>query len=119
MAPEGNLRARATTRPRRSGPRVGPARCPRASTWRARDSPASALEGDPEASVVLSAAGAEAVRSEPFAELFREKLATGRLDVFALDGEIPMYLGLVDDAVENDEGIPRGLFQSTDEQSRA
>ena len=82
------------------------------------------LEGDLEASVVLSAAGADAVRSAPYAELFREKLATGRFDVYALDGAVPMYLGLADDdaveiGCENDDGIPRALLQSTDDRLRA
>lgn len=81
------------------------------------------LEGEFEATIVLSSAGAETVRAEPFAELFREKLATGRLDVYAYDGEVPMYLGLADDerveiGCENEQGIPRALFQSTDERLR-
>lgn len=81
------------------------------------------VDGELTATVVLSSAGAETVRSEPFAELFREKLATGRLEAFAHDGGIPMYLGLPDDAVEigceDDEGIPRALLQSTDRRLRA
>lgn len=82
------------------------------------------VEGDLTASIVLPQAVAETVRSEPFADLFREKIATGRLDVYAYDGEVPLYLGLPDDDAveigsENDEGIPRALLQSTDADLRA
>lgn len=82
------------------------------------------VDGDLSAAVVLPPAGVDTVRSEPFAELFREKLATGRFEAFAHEGELPFYLGLPDgDAVEigceDDSGIPRALFQSTDAELRA
>jgi predicted transcriptional regulator len=81
------------------------------------------VDGDMEATVVLSAAAAETVRSDPFAELFREKLATGRLEVYAYEGEVPMYLGLADDdrvelGCENEQGIPQALLQSNDDRLR-
>jgi len=80
--------------------------------------------GGLEATVVVSAATAEAIRSEPFVDFFREKLGTGRLTVYAHDGDLPMYLGLADDdavevGAEDEEGIPRALLQSTDERLRA
>lgn len=82
------------------------------------------VDGEFAATIVLSAAGAETVRSEPFAELFCEQLATGRLEVYAHDGALPMYLGLPDEngveiGCENDQGIPRALLQSTDDRLRA
>lgn len=59
----------------------------------------------------------------PFTGPFREKVATGRLGGYALDGEVQMYLGLPDDdhveiGCENEEVIPRVLLQSSDERLR-
>lgn len=44
-----------------------------------------------EATVVLAAACTEVLRSEPFVELFREKLVNGRLIVYVPDGPMLIY----------------------------
>lgn len=74
--------------------------------------------GEFTASIVLGPACADHIREEPFAELFREKLATGRFEAAIADGPLPFYLGLPDDerieiGVADDEGIPRALVQSS------
>lgn len=74
--------------------------------------------GEFTASIVLGPACADHVREEPFAELFREKLATDRFEVAIADGPLPFYLGLPDDdrieiGVADDDGIPRALVQSS------
>ncbi|WP_225333465.1 helix-turn-helix transcriptional regulator [Halomicrobium urmianum] len=79
--------------------------------------------GELTASIVVSPAVSETVRSDPFEELLREQLATGRLDVFVSPDPLPYYLGLPDeDGVEiggmDDDGIPRALLQSTNDDLR-
>lgn len=79
--------------------------------------------GEFTASIVVSPAVSEVIRSDPFAEQFREQLATGRLDVFVSPDPLPYYLGLPDeDGVEiggmDEDGIPRALLQSTNDDLR-
>ncbi|MFB6139767.1 MAG: helix-turn-helix transcriptional regulator [Halosimplex sp.] len=75
-------------------------------------------EGSFEAEIVLSADAEATVESGEFADLFREQVATGRLTVHVVDGELPFYLGLADGlaqvGVEDDEGFPRALLETTD-----
>jgi predicted transcriptional regulator len=82
------------------------------------------LDGELHGEMVLSRGTAETVRSDPFADLFAEQIATGRMDVYAHPGEPPMYLGLLDDdrveiGCENEQGIPRALLESTDDRLRS
>lgn len=79
--------------------------------------------GELTASIVVSPAVKAVIHSDPFAEQFREQLATGRLDVFVSPDPLPYYLGLPDqDGVEiggmDEDGIPRALLQSTNDDLR-
>jgi predicted transcriptional regulator len=67
-------------------------------------------------SVVVSDAVAERIVTDEFATLFREQIDTGRMDVYAVDGDLPFYLGFGGDAtvqlgVEDDDGFPRALLE--------
>ncbi|PSP78784.1 transcriptional regulator [Halobacteriales archaeon QS_1_68_20] len=80
------------------------------------------VAGHLEAEIVVSADVAATIREEPYADLFREPLATGRLSVSVVD-EVPFHLGLPDDGsvqvgVEDDEGLPRALLDTGDEAVR-
>jgi len=75
------------------------------------------------AEIVVPAAMLDTLRSDPFASLFREKLATDRFECWLTDDGLPFYLGLPDEeGVEvgvDEDGIPRALVQSTDPAFRA
>jgi len=63
------------------------------------------------------------IRSEQFAPLFDEMLATGRLTIHLTDS-VPFFLGLGDDGVtqigvEDDNGIPRALLETSNETVRS
>lgn len=60
------------------------------------------------------------LESEEFAPLLKRMVETGRSPIFVSPTEIPFYLGLADDGrvqigVEDDEGFPRSLLETTDE----
>jgi predicted transcriptional regulator len=64
------------------------------------------------------------LESGQFASLLREKLEAGRSTIFVADSALPFYLGLADDGrvqigVEDDEGFPRALLETTDERVRS
>ncbi|MEF8778564.1 MAG: hypothetical protein V5A36_06615 [Natronomonas sp.] len=73
----------------------------------------------------IVAPGLEATfESDEFAPLLRRMVETGRSPIFVSQTEIPFYLGLADDSrvqigVEDDEGFPRSLLETTDETVRA
>lgn len=74
------------------------------------------VAGELTAEVVVSADVAATIREEPYAGLFREQLATGRMTVAVAD-ELPFYLGLPGDGpvqlgVEDDHGLPRALLET-------
>jgi predicted transcriptional regulator len=59
------------------------------------------------------------IESGEFASLLAEPLATERARILAVDQEPPFYLGLADDGrvqigVEDDEGFPRALLETSD-----
>lgn len=59
------------------------------------------------------------LESDEFAPLLREKVATGRSTVLVASADLPFYLGLADDGrvqvgVEDDDGFPRALLETTD-----
>ena len=59
---------------------------------------------------------AETHRSNPnYAPLYEEMVKTGRFNSYIYDGEIPYYLGLLDETVQigvDDEGEPRALLET-------
>ena len=74
--------------------------------------------GEFTASIVLGPVCADRIKGEPFAELFRDKLATDRFEASLADSPLPFYFGLPDDdgieiGVADDEGIPRALLRSS------
>lgn len=70
-----------------------------------------------EAEIVVSSAVNGQITTGEFATLFREQLQTGQLTVFVVDGSLPFHLGLGDESVqvgvEDDDGFPRALLEST------
>lgn len=59
-----------------------------------------------------------------FAPLVRRTIETGRSTIHVAETELPFYLGLADDGrvqigVEDDEGLPRALLETTDAGVRA
>jgi predicted transcriptional regulator len=73
-----------------------------------------------EAETIVSSDLEEILESTDFAPLLREKIETGRSTVLVSRTELPFYLGLADDGrvqigVEDDEGFPRALLETTDD----
>ena len=70
------------------------------------------------AEIIVPATMRDTLRSDPFASLFREQLATDRFDCWLAEETLPFYLGLPDEeGVEvgvDEDGIPRVLVQSTE-----
>ncbi|SNZ11769.1 Predicted transcriptional regulator, contains HTH domain [Natronoarchaeum philippinense] len=71
-----------------------------------------------EAEIVVSAEVSETITQGEYADLFRAQLETGQLTVLVHDGALPFYLGLGDEervqiGVEDDEGFPRALLESS------
>jgi predicted transcriptional regulator len=63
------------------------------------------------------------LESEAFAPILKTMVETGRSPIFVSPTEVPFYLGLADDGrvqigVEDDEGFPRSLLETTDETVR-
>jgi predicted transcriptional regulator len=57
-----------------------------------------------------------------YAELTQEMAATGRFSLFQYDGDIPYFVGVLDDVVQigvDDDGTPRALLESQRSQVRA
>ncbi|MHB9285552.1 helix-turn-helix transcriptional regulator [Halobacteriales archaeon Cl-PHB] len=78
------------------------------------------LGGEFESEMVVSPSVAETIETGEFAPLFREQIESGGLTVHVADGELPFYLGIAYDGrvqigVEDDEGFPRALLETTDE----
>ncbi|WP_436924315.1 helix-turn-helix transcriptional regulator [Halosimplex amylolyticum] len=75
-----------------------------------------------EAEIVVSGDAEATIESGEYAELFREQVSTGRLTVSVVEETLPFYLGLADDVVqigvEDDEGFPRALLETTNESVR-
>jgi predicted transcriptional regulator len=79
--------------------------------------------GSMTAQLVVPESVLETIRSEPFADLFREKFATGRFELFVSSEPLPFYLGLPEEhRIEiggaDGDGIPRVLVQSTHQDFR-
>jgi len=70
-----------------------------------------------EAEVVVSEAVEDTIEAGEYATLFGEMISTDRLTVLVVEKELPFYLGLsgeiVQIGVEDDEGFPRALLQTT------
>ena len=71
------------------------------------------------AEMIVSPDVEETVRSDPtYSDHHAEMLETGRYELRVYDGEIPYYLGLVDDLVQigaDEDGEPRALLETDDE----
>jgi len=79
--------------------------------------------GEFESEIVVSPVVEALFDDEPFATLVEEMCATGRHTVHVAEA-VPFYLGLADDGrtqigVEDDEGFPRALLETTDGRVRA
>jgi predicted transcriptional regulator len=73
-----------------------------------------------EAETIVASGLEGTLESADFAPLLREKIETGRSTVLVSQAELPFYLGLADDGrvqigVEDDEGFPRALLETTDD----
>ncbi len=80
------------------------------------------LAGDLEATLIVSPSVETRIRTTQLASQFQEMLSTGRLTVLVTES-VPFFLGLVDDrttqiGVEDDDGMPRALFETEDETVR-
>ena len=68
--------------------------------------------------IVVSSTVEASIRSDPtYRELHEEMLETGRYELYEYDGEVPYYLGLLDDTVQigvDEDGEPRGLLETDD-----
>jgi predicted transcriptional regulator len=76
------------------------------------------MDGRLEAEIVVTPSVEETIGSGDFAELFRPQIETDRMTVLSIEDDFPRYyFGLVDDrvqvGVEDDEGIPRALLETT------
>lgn len=75
------------------------------------------VDGDLTARVLVPEGMLPTIRSDPFEDLFRDKLATADFDLFVHEGPLEYYFGLADaETVElggmDADGIPRVLFRS-------
>ncbi|MEA1932569.1 MAG: MarR family transcriptional regulator [Euryarchaeota archaeon] len=80
------------------------------------------LAGDLEATLIVSSSVETRIRTTQLAPQFEEMLSTDRLTVLVTES-VPFFLGLVDDrttqiGVEDDNGIPRALFETDAEAVR-
>jgi predicted transcriptional regulator len=80
------------------------------------------LAGDLEATLIVSSSVETRIRTTQLASQFEEMLSTGRLTVLVAES-VPFFLGLVDDrttqiGVEDDDGMPRALFETESEAVR-
>ena len=80
------------------------------------------LAGELEPELIVPPSVETTIRNAEFAPLFEEMLATGRLTIHLIDSAA-FYLGLVDEGatqigVENDDGIPRALLETSNRQVR-
>lgn len=69
--------------------------------------------------LVIEREVAETLQATPqYRQMFEEMVETGLIDVYVYDGQLPFYLGIVDDLVqvgaEDDNGLQRALLESTD-----
>ena len=74
------------------------------------------ISGELTAEIVVSTGVAATIRKEPYASLFDEQMATGRLTLFVAE-RVPYYLGIpangsVHLGVEDDDGLPRALLET-------
>lgn len=81
------------------------------------------LDGVLESEFIVPSSVEATIRTPEFAPLFEEMLATGRLSV-RITESVPFFLGLGDDGatqigVEDDEGLPRALFETSTESVRS
>ncbi|WP_135821183.1 helix-turn-helix transcriptional regulator [Halostella litorea] len=80
-------------------------------------------EGGLEAETVIAPGLEATVESDDFGPLLREKVATGRSDVYVAESDLGFYLGLADDGtvqigVEDGDGLPRALVETADARVR-
>ncbi len=80
------------------------------------------LAGDLEVTLIVSPSVETRIRTDPLAPQFEEMLSTGRLTVLIAES-VPFFLGLADErttqiGVEDDDGLPRALFETEDETVR-
>jgi predicted transcriptional regulator len=78
---------------------------------------------DLDAELVVSADVEQTISTDAYAPLLREQIRTGHLTVLVSEREPPFYLGLTDDGtvqlgVEDDNGFPQALLESSHESLR-
>ncbi len=78
---------------------------------------------DLDAELVVSKDVEETISTDAYAPLLREQIRTGHLTVLVSEREPPFYLGLADDGtvqlgVEDDNGFPQALLESSHESLR-
>lgn len=81
------------------------------------------LNGDAEYETVVAPGLEETINTNAkYAELIDEQRATGRHEISVYDGNIPYYLGILDDIVqigaEDAQGVPRALLETDSEDVR-
>ena len=80
------------------------------------------LAGNLEATLIVSPSVETRIRTDQLAPQFEEMLSTGRLTILVAES-VPFFLGLADEratqiGVEDDEGMPRALFETEAEAAR-
>lgn len=73
--------------------------------------------------LVVDSVCADALRSDPhYAEAFETCISTDAFDVWVYDGDVPCYIGVLDEivqlGVEDQGGIPRALLETRSQEAR-
>lgn len=80
------------------------------------------IENGARAEAVVAPEAADTLRSDPeYVKLTEEMAATGRYDLHQYDGDIPYFVGLLDDTVQigvDEAGEPRALVETTNSKVR-
>lgn len=75
------------------------------------------VENEGESEAIVAPGVAETFQSNPnYTPLFEALVASGRFDVFEYDGDIPYFVGILDETVQigvDEEGEPRALVETT------
>lgn len=74
------------------------------------------LNGEAEHELVIEEGVVKTLCEDPhYEDMVKEAMDTGRYQIYIYDGDIPYYLGILDETVqigvEDDKGLPRGLLE--------
>lgn len=84
---------------------------------------AQVVENGAEVELVVTPDVAHTMESDPdYAGLTEDMAATGRFEIYEFDGDIPYFVGVLDDTVQigvDEDGEPRALVETTHPEVRA